>query len=70
VSGLIRLALESPASLAILPLQDLLGLDGAARMNTPGTFEGNWQWSFEWNALDELKKKHREPHNPFFNGYS
>ena len=69
VTGLIRLALESPASLSILPLQDLLGLDGAARMNTPGTFEGNWQWSFEWNALDEVKKKHREPHNPIFNGH-
>ncbi len=70
VSGLIRLSIESPAMLTILPLQDLLGLDEAARMNTPGTFEGNWQWSFEWNALDELKKMNREPHNPFFDGPS
>ena len=70
VSGMVRLALESPASLAILPLQDLLGLDEAARMNTPGTFEGNWQWSFEWNALDVVKKMNREPHNPFFDGNS
>ena len=70
VSGLIRLSIESPAMLTILPLQDLLGLDEAARMNTPGTFEGNWQWSFEWNALDEVKKMNREPHNPFFDGLS
>jgi 4-alpha-glucanotransferase len=32
------------AELAVLPVQDLLGLDGAARMNTPGTLRGNWTW--------------------------
>ena len=41
---LLRLALESPADLAIVPLQDLLHLDDGARFNTPGTTEGNWQW--------------------------
>jgi 4-alpha-glucanotransferase len=41
---LIRAALASVAELAVLPVQDLLGLDGAARMNTPGTLRGNWTW--------------------------
>ena len=41
---LLRLALESPADLAVVPLQDLLHLDDGARFNTPGTTEGNWQW--------------------------
>ena len=39
-----RTALASPAVLAVLPLQDLLGLGGDARMNIPGTVEGNWTW--------------------------
>jgi 4-alpha-glucanotransferase len=41
---LIRLAWKSAAALAIVPLQDLLNLGSAARMNTPGRAEGNWQW--------------------------
>jgi len=41
---LIRLALMSVADTAIFPMQDLLGLDADARMNRPGTTEGNWQW--------------------------
>lgn len=39
-----RTALASTANLAVLPLQDLLGLGSDARMNTPGTTEGNWAW--------------------------
>ena len=42
--GLIRVALESPAGLAIVPLQDLLGLGREARMNTPGSTKSNWTW--------------------------
>ena len=44
---LLRLAWASVAVLAISPLQDLLGLDGSARMNVPGLAEGNWSWRFE-----------------------
>jgi 4-alpha-glucanotransferase len=40
----IRLALMSPANLAIIPVQDLLGLDNRARMNAPATTAGNWRW--------------------------
>lgn len=41
---LIRLALASPARLALIPAQDVLGLGSAARMNTPGRPDGNWRW--------------------------
>ncbi len=48
---LIRMALGSCAGLAVLPMQDLLGLDGTHRMNLPGTVEGNWQWRFAWEQV-------------------
>lgn len=48
---LIRLALSSIASLAIIPLQDLLGLGSKARMNTPAQIQGNWSWRFLPGAL-------------------
>ncbi len=49
--ALIRAACESPARLAIIPMQDLLGLGSEARMNTPGTTSGNWRWRFEWGDV-------------------
>lgn len=42
-------ALASVARIAIVPLQDLLALDGTHRMNTPGTDAGNWRWRFQWD---------------------
>lgn len=41
---IIRLAYISPANTTIVPLQDVFGLDNRARMNTPGTTRGNWEW--------------------------
>jgi len=49
---LIRAALASVAALAVLPMQDLLGLGGAARMNTPGTIIGNWAWRLQPGQLE------------------
>lgn len=49
---LITTALASVCRLAILPMQDLLGLDSSHRMNTPGTVEGNWRWQFEWDWIN------------------
>lgn len=42
--GMMRCAWASPADLAIMQMQDLLGLGSEARMNTPSTPEGNWKW--------------------------
>ncbi len=44
VGALVRLAWASVGDLAVVPLQDLLGLGSGARLNTPGTAEGNWAW--------------------------
>jgi len=41
---MIRTLFTSVANLAIVPLQDLLGLGSEARMNRPGIAEGNWEW--------------------------
>ncbi len=43
---LIRLAMGSVAEVAIIPLQDVLGLGDEARMNIPATSSGNWEWRF------------------------
>lgn len=50
--ALLRAAYASPAQLAILPMQDLLGLGTETRMNVPGTASGNWKWRFTWEQLD------------------
>jgi 4-alpha-glucanotransferase len=49
--GLIELAYESRAVLAIVPVQDVLGLGSEAQMNHPGVPLGNWRWRLEAGAL-------------------
>jgi 4-alpha-glucanotransferase len=51
VEGLVTGVLRSVARLAVVPLQDLLGLGSQARMNTPGTTAGNWGWRFAWGDV-------------------
>jgi 4-alpha-glucanotransferase len=40
----IRAVQASVADTAMVPVQDLLGLGSDARMNRPGTIDGNWRW--------------------------
>ena len=49
----IRAALASVADIAIVPMQDLLGLDNSARMNTPGSMDENWAWRAKENDFSE-----------------
>lgn len=51
VKALVREAMKSAALWCILPMQDLLGLGGEARMNTPGTIGGNWAWRLDPSVL-------------------
>src|SRR4051812_23997330 len=54
----IRAAHCSPASLSVIPLQDVLGLGSEARMNTPSLHGGNWRWRFDGSLLgNDLAKK-------------
>jgi 4-alpha-glucanotransferase len=48
---LIRLASSSVSDLAVFPLQDIFGLDNSARMNMPGTSQGNWGWRYADSGL-------------------
>ena len=47
----IRLAMMSVANTVIIPMQDVLGLDMTARMNRPGTVNGNWEWRLSLEKL-------------------
>jgi len=49
--ALVSLAWSSRAALAIAPLQDVLNLGKEARMNRPGTAEGNWRWRVTGETL-------------------
>jgi 4-alpha-glucanotransferase len=58
---MIRLALSSVAELAVIPLQDVLGLGSQGRMNTPSEAKGNWRWRYRDGAFsDELLTRLRE----------
>ncbi len=49
---LVELAYASAARLVITPMQDILGLDGTHRMNTPGTVsDANWNWQMQAGVL-------------------
>jgi 4-alpha-glucanotransferase len=52
---LIEYTLSSRAALSIVQLQDVLGLGSEARLNTPGTRNGNWRWRL---APGQLTKAH------------
>ncbi len=55
---LIRLAMMSVADIAVIPMQDILGLGGDNRMNLPASAEGNWEWRLTQQQLtqDLIKK--------------
>ena len=47
----IRGLFKSPCDTVIVPMQDVLGLDGSARMNYPGLTGGNWLWRMKPDQL-------------------
>jgi len=53
VWDVIRMAYMSIADMAVIPVQDLLVLDNAARMNYPSKESGNWQWRFPAGVLNQ-----------------
>jgi 4-alpha-glucanotransferase len=58
--SLIRLAYASPARLAMIQVQDVLGLGSEARMNQPGTAKGAWRFRLDELPSLELAKRLRE----------
>jgi 4-alpha-glucanotransferase len=49
--AIIRAALTSVANLALVPVQDVLGLDSDARMNVPSQTVGSWSWRLRAGTL-------------------
>lgn len=59
--NVIRLALASTADLAVIPMQDYLGLNFEARINTPSTLGGNWTWRMKKDAFTpEIRERCRQ----------
>ena len=50
---LITMVLNSASHTAIVPMQDVLGLDNQARMNLPGEAHGNWRWRLRADQLSD-----------------
>lgn len=53
VWDMIRCSLSSVCDCAVIPLQDVLGLGSEAKMNRPGTTDGNWSWRFRRGDLSQ-----------------
>ena len=52
---MIALAFSSVANTAIIPVQDILGLDSSNRMNCPGTLnKNNWTWRMTYKQLESI----------------
>ena len=63
---LTEIAMASSAGLAVVPVQDMMGLDNTCRMNHPGTNGGNWCWRLKklpsasvFGRLKRLIRKYR-----------
>ena len=50
--GILRGGMSSVADLFVAQMQDYLGLGAEARMNTPGTLGGNWQWRLQKGQIN------------------
>lgn len=55
--SIIALAMRSVADCCIIPMQDWLGLDDSARMNTPSSIGGNWQWRLNSIPSSDLARE-------------
>lgn len=59
--GVMRGAWSSVSDMAVVPMQDLLGLGSGARMNTPSTIGCNWKWrakeeDIEFSLASKVRK--------------
>ncbi|MFZ2540378.1 MAG: 4-alpha-glucanotransferase, partial [Gallionella sp.] len=48
---MINAIFSSESNTVIVPMQDVLGLSSAHRMNYPGQRDGNWEWRFLWEQV-------------------
>ena len=55
-SGMIRLAMMSVCDTCVVPMQDYLELDDAARINEPGSLGNNWKWRMKKDVTEQYKE--------------
>lgn len=55
---LINAAFKAHGKIAVIAMQDILGLGEEARFNEPGTSHKNWQWRLSYAQLDEAFRDH------------
>ena len=53
--GMMRAAWASVGDMAIVPMQDLIGIGSEGRMNTPSTLGGNWEWKLQTRSPENLQ---------------
>jgi 4-alpha-glucanotransferase len=66
LEAMLRATLGSVARLGVLTAQDLLQLGSEARLNTPGTAQGNWSWRLPQGSLTEPLAAHYAALNQVF----
>jgi 4-alpha-glucanotransferase len=59
VDKMVDNAMASLANICIIPFQDVLYLGTEARMNVPGTTNGNWRWQFQWQLVEQIYNNSR-----------
>jgi 4-alpha-glucanotransferase len=50
----IRAAYSAVSRIAVVPMQDILSLGSAARLNSPGVPQGNWRWRLAPGDIEKL----------------
>lgn len=55
--AIIKAAMATSADTVILQMQDFLGLDNSARINTPSVAKGNWCWRIEYSCINDWLAK-------------
>jgi len=63
----IELIWSTTAEIAIIPMQDLLGLGSEARMNIPGTATSNWRWRYQKHQVRKHQFKFIQQLNKTYN---
>ena len=59
--AMVELAMSTRAETCVIPMQDVLGLGSEARVNVPGTAQGNWRWRMDKDAFtDDVLAKLKE----------
>jgi len=67
IDDLIAAVIASPATLAVIPLQDLLMQDSSSRTNHPGSSSGNWEYRcqremLQYSTAEKLTRLNQKYH--------